>query len=144
MNKILSIILLAAIMWPAAGFSQKREKRKKHKSDTTTEIAGNSEEVTNLYIDATTAKLLGETAKATKLFESCLEKNPKHSASMYQLAQLYFDASDFTTAAKYAEQASEIEPGNKWYLNLLVEIYGKAGRKKELIATSEKLVGNYN
>ena len=140
MNKILSIILLAAIMWPAAGFSQKREKRKKHKSDTTTEIAGNSEEVTNLYIDATTAKLLGETAKATKLFESCLEKNPKHSASMYQLAQLYFDASDFTTAAKYAEQATEIEPGNKWYLNLLVEIYGKAGKKKELIATSEKLV----
>ena len=140
MNKILSIILLAAIMWPAAGFSQKREKRKKHKSDTTTEIAGNSEEVTNLYIDATTAKLLGETAKATKLFESCLEKNPKHSASMYQLAQLYFDASDFTTAAKYAEQATEIEPGNKWYLNLLVEIYGKAGKKKELISTSEKLV----
>ena len=140
MNKILSIILLAAFMWPAAGYSQKREKRKKHKSDTTTEIAGNSEEVTNLYIDATTAKLLGETAKATKLFESCLEKNPKHSASMYQLAQLYFDASDFTTAAKYAEQATEIEPGNKWYLNLLVEIYGKAGKKKELIATSEKLV----
>ncbi len=140
MNKILSIILLVAIMWPGIGFSQKREKRKRHKSDTTTPIVGNSEEVTNLYIDATTAKLLGETAKATKLFESCLEKNPKHSASMYQLAQLYFDASDYTTAAKYAEQASELEPGNKWYLNLLVEIYGKAGKKKELIATSEKLV----
>jgi len=133
-------MLLVAIMWPGSGFSQKREKKKKHKSDTTAEIAGNSEEVTNLYIDATTAKLLGETAKATGLFESCLAKNPKHAASMYQLAQLYFDASDYTTAADYAEQASEIEPGNKWYLNLLIEIYGKAGKKKELIETCEKLV----
>jgi len=133
-------MLLLAIMWPGSGFSQKREKRKKHKSDATTEIAGNSEDVTNLYIDATTAKLLGETAKATGLFESCLAKNPKHAASMYQLAQLYFDASDYTKAANYAEQASEIEPGNKWYMNLLIEIYGKAGKKKELIATCEKLV----
>ena len=140
MNKILSIILLVAIMWPGTGFSQKREKRKKHKTDVSTEISVNSEEVTNLYIDATTAKLLGETSKATGLFQSCLAKNPKHSASMYQLAQLYFDANDFESAAKYAEQASELEPGNKWYLNLLVEIYGKAGKKKELIATSEKLV----
>ena len=140
MNKIVSIILLVAIMWPGIGFSQKREKRKKHKTEVSAEAAPNSEEVTNLYIDATTAKLLGETAKATGLFESCLAKNPKHSASMYQLAQLFFEANDFTTAARYAEQASELEPGNKWYMNLLVEIYGKAGKKKELIATCEKLV----
>ncbi len=140
MNKILSIILMVAIMWPAVSFSQKREKRKKHKTEIDTEVAAQTEDVTNLYIDATTAKLKGETAKATGLFESCLAKNPKHSASMYQLAQLYYDADDFTAAAKYAEQASEIEPGNKWYLNLLVEIYQKAGKKKELIATCQKLV----
>ena len=59
---------------------------------------------------------------------------------MYELAQLYFDNNDYTTAARYAEQAAEIEPGNKWYKLLLVEIYGKAGKKKELLETCEKLV----
>jgi tetratricopeptide (TPR) repeat protein len=138
MNKILTILLLLAIIWPQAGFSQKREK--KHKTEQNTEIPSNSAEVTNIFIDATKAKLLGETDKAVALYESCLEKNPKHSASMYELAQLYFDNSDYTTAARFAEQASELEPANKWYKLLLVEIYGKAGKKKELLETCEKLV----
>ena len=140
MNKIITIVLLMAIMWPGVGFSQKREKKKKHKSDVTTEISVNNEEVTNLFIDATTAKLQGDTAKAKGLYESCLVKNPKHAASMYELAQLYFDANDFSSAARYAEQAAEIEPGNKWYKLLLVEIYGKANKKKELLETCQNLV----
>ncbi len=140
MKKIITTILLVAILWPGTGFSQKREKRKKHKSVATTEVAGNTEEVTNLFIDATTAKLVGETAKAIGLYESCLQKNPKHSPSMYELAQLYYGASDYDKAARLAEQASELEPGNKWYKLLLVEIYGKAGKKKELLETCEKLV----
>ena len=140
MNKIITIVLLIAIMWPGVGFSQKREKKKKHKSEGTTEVAGNNEEVTNLFIDATTAKLQGETAKAKGLYESCLAKNPKHAASMYELAQLYFDSNDYSSAARYAEQAAELEPGNKWYKLLLVEIYGKANKKKELLETCENLV----
>lgn len=140
MNKIIIIVLLLAIMWPGEGYSQKREKRKKHKLEATTEIIANSGEVTNIFIDATKAKLLGETAKAISLYESCLEKNPKHSASMYELAQMYFDTSDYVTAARYAEQAAGLEPLNKWYKLLLVEIYGKAGKKKELLETCEKLV----
>lgn len=143
MNKIIALLLLLVILWPGEGFSQKREKKKKHKSETTAEAAANYEEVTNIYIDATNAKLIGETAKAIGLFESCLQKNPKHSASMYELAQMYFDARDFSTAARFAEQAAAIEPENKWYKLLLVEIYGKAGMKKELLGTCEKLVDKY-
>ena len=140
MKRIFILILVAAILLPMAGFAQKREKKKKQKAETTTEEAFNSTEVTNLFIDATRARLAGDVTKAIKLYETCLAKNPKHSASMYELAQLYFNTSDYSTAARYAENASEIEPGNKWYKLLLVEIYGKAGRKKELLATCEKLV----
>jgi tetratricopeptide (TPR) repeat protein len=143
MNKIITILLLMVIVWPGEGFSQKREKRKKHKSEASTETNINSGEITNLYIDATTAKLAGETAKAIGLYESCLEKDPHHSASMYELAQIYFDTSDYSAAARYAEQAAELEPGNKWYKLLLIEIYGKAGKKKELLETCEKLVSQY-
>ncbi|MDO9255693.1 MAG: tetratricopeptide repeat protein [Bacteroidales bacterium] len=143
MNKIITILLLLVIIWPGEGFSQKREKKKKHKTETTAETAANYEEVTNIYIDATNAKLIGETAKAMGLFESCLAKNPQHSASMYELAQMYFDASDYSMAARYAEQAAELEPENKWYKLLLVEIYGKSGMKKELLETCENLVKQY-
>jgi len=140
MNKTLILLLITAILWPGAGFSQKREKKKKQKDETTTENAVNSSEVTNIFIDATNAKLKGDIPKAISLYESCLSKNAQHAPSMYELSQLYFDTNDFTTAARYAENASEIEPGNKWYKLLLVEIYGKAGKKKELLETCEKLV----
>ncbi len=143
MNKIIALILLLVIIWPGEGFSQKREKRKKHKTEVSIDKNVNSDEVTNIFIDATTAKLLGETSKAIGLYESCLEKNPKHAPSMYELAQLYFDNSDYSTAAHLAERASELEPDNKWYKLLLVEIYGKAGNKKELLETCEKLVKKY-
>ena len=65
MNKLVTILLLLAILWPGAGFSQKREKSKKHNSEEISEKPDNSTEVTNIFIDATKAKLLGETAKAT-------------------------------------------------------------------------------
>ena len=140
MNKLIIILLLITIVWPGEGFSQKREKKKKNKSEATTVITPNNGEVTNIFIDATTAKLIGETAKAMQLYELCLQKNPKHSASMYELAQMYFDTSDYITAARYGEQAARLEPGNKWYKLLLVEIYGKAGMKAELLETCTKLV----
>jgi len=143
MNKIITILLLLVIIWPGEGFAQKREKKKKHLSEKSAETADSYEEVTNIYIDATNAKLIGETAKAIGLFESCLAKNPQHSASMYELAQMYFDASDYSTAASFAEQAAELEPENKWYKLLLVEIYGKSGMKKELLQTCETLVKQY-
>jgi len=143
MNKTLIILLMLTILWPGESFSQKREKKKKKSAEVTTEIAVNSEEVTNLFIDATKAKLLGETTKAIGLYESCLVKNPQHSASMYELAQLYFVIDDYNTASRFAEQASELEPENKWYRLLLIEIYGKAGKKKELLETCEKLVKKY-
>ena len=143
MNKIIIVLFLLVIIWPEEGFSQKREKKKKHNSDITAGTNANSGEVTNIYIDATTAKLSGENAKAIGLYESCLAKDPLHSASMYELAQLYFDVSDYNSAARYAEQAAGLEPENKWYKLLLVEIYGKAGKKKELLETCEKLVKQY-
>lgn len=139
MNKIVILFLVAAIAWPGVGFSQKRERKKKQKAETTTESAVNNTEVTNIFIDATNAKLKGDVPKAISLYESCLKKNPQHAPSMYELAQLYFENNDLATAARFAESAAELEPGNKWYKLLLVEIYGKAGKKKELLEICEKL-----
>ncbi|MEI6059346.1 MAG: tetratricopeptide repeat protein [Bacteroidota bacterium] len=140
MNKLLALLFLFSILWPATGFSQRRDRKKKDKTEVAAETAAINAEVSNLFIDATQARLIGDSAKAIALYESCLQKNPQHSASMYELAQLYFENNDYNTAARFAEQASQLEPGNKWYKLLLVEIYGKAGKKEELLETCEKLV----
>jgi len=140
MKRIFTILFLLVILWPGLANAQKREKKKRHKSEVTEGVNENRSEITNLFIDATNARLMGDTAKAISLYESCLAKNPKHSASMYELAQLYFESNDYSSASRFAEQASEIEPENKWYKLLLVEVYGKAGNKKKLLETCEKLV----
>lgn len=140
MTKILTLLILFSLLFPAAGFTQKHEKRKKHKTDVDSRLPDNGNEITNIFIDATKARLLGDTSKAITLYESCLDKNPMHSASMYELAQLYFEKGDYTTSSRFAEQAAKLEPENKWYKLLLVEIYGKAGKRKELLETCQKLV----
>ena len=131
------------MLWPGYALAQKSDRKNKDKQDVA-ETAAKKEEVTNLFMDATKARLIGETEKAISLYESCLAKNPDHSASMYELAQIYFETNDYESAARFAEKASDIEPGNKWYKLLLVEIYGKAGKKKELLDICEKLVKQDN
>ena len=97
---------MLAWIWSArVTFQHQREKRKKNKAETTCAIPGNTGDVTNLFLDARTAKLKDDYAGAIPLYHTCIEKNPKHSASMYELAQLYFTAADYITAASYAEQA---------------------------------------
>jgi tetratricopeptide (TPR) repeat protein len=140
MKSIIAGMLVVVLVLPFCGYAQKKDKRKKKESESTVVVSPANTELTNLFIDATQARLTGNSAKARSLYEQCLVKNPEHSASMYELAQLYFDDGDYSSAARYAEQAAELEPVNKWYKLLLVEIYGKAGRKKDLLETCERLV----
>lgn len=139
MNKNILFFLLILFIIPVHLNAQLWGKKQKKKTEKT-EVVIDNQAVTNLFIDATKARLIGEKAKAMSLYTSCLEKNPNHAASMYELAQLYFDQADYATAARYAERAAEIEPENKWYKLLLVEIYGKSNSASELLKVCKSLV----
>ncbi len=139
MNKYIIIVLLAISLSPLLTQAQKKEK-KRDKKNKQSEVVIDNQEVTNLFIDATKARLIGEKTKAINLYNSCLEKNPEHAASMYELAQLYFEKADYSTAARFAEKAATIEPDNKWYKLLLVEIYGKSNSVRELVEICKELV----
>ena len=133
MYRILIIIFILACCLPNESYSQKRYRR--HKSAERTQVSSsvNNQEVTNLFIDATKARLTKDMVTAERLYSQCLEKNPDHAPSLYELAQIFADKNDYSTATKYARRASEIEPENKWYKLLLVEIYGKSGQNAELL-----------
>lgn len=139
MNKYIIIVLLAIFLFPLLTHAQKKEK-KRDKKNKQSEIVIDNQEVTNLFIDATKTRLIGDKTKAINLYNSCLEKNPEHAASMYELAQLYFEKADYSTAARFAENAAAIEPDNKWYKLLLVEIYGKSNSVRELVDICKELV----
>lgn len=130
---------MAISLSPLLTQAQKKEK-KRDKKNKQSEVVIDNQEVTNLFIDATKARLIGEKTKAINLYNSCLEKNPEHAASMYELAQLYFEKADYSTAARFAEKAATIEPDNKWYKLLLVEIYGKSNSVRELVEICKELV----
>ncbi len=69
--------------------------------------------------------MLGNTDSAKTLLLSCIELNPKSSASNYSLAYIYYNESDYFNAMTYAEKAVEIKQDNLWYLRLLNDLYIK-------------------
>jgi tetratricopeptide (TPR) repeat protein len=61
----------------------------------------------------------GRTAKAFDCFTKSLEHDPRHFESHYNLANLYFEAGNFSLAKLHFELAAEIEPGfANLYFNL--------------------------
>jgi tetratricopeptide (TPR) repeat protein len=140
MKKIIIIFIAFLLVCTSEGFAQKRNKRKKNQEKDNTEQSADNQDVTNIFIDATRYKLIGNSAKAKSLYEECLAKNSNHAASMNELAQIYYNNSDLQAAERYAEKAAEIEPSNKWYQFLLIEIYNKTGNRKKLLSTCTQLV----
>jgi len=139
MKKIITLALFISIVLPDYSFGQRRLKKDGNNGEKI-ETLEKRQEVTNIFIDATKAKLTGDISKAIFLYSSCLEKNPNHAASMYELAALYLGQDDLSNAARLCNKAIEIEPGNTWYKILLVDIYTKAGNKEGLLEICKQLV----
>ena len=52
----------------------------------------------------------GNTAKAFDCFTKCLKEEPRHIEAHYNLANLYFEATEYRLAKMHYELAAEIEP----------------------------------
>ena len=144
MRKLIISFLLLCMLFPATLVQgQFRERgRKKHKTEEANTMI-DKKAATEVFIDATKANLLGDTDKATTLFKRCLEMDPGNDAAMYELAQIYFAREDYPTAARLVENAIEIDPKNQYYRLLSLDIYGKSGRKEDLLKTCQQLVKQY-
>ncbi|NVO18613.1 MAG: tetratricopeptide repeat protein [Bacteroidetes bacterium] len=116
--------------------------RKRHKTESSNTMI-DKKAATEVFIDATKAKIMGDQEKASMLFNRCLEMDPGNDAAMYELAQIYFSNNDFATAARLIEQAIAIDPQNQYYRLLSLDIYGKSGRKEELLKSCQQLVKQY-
>jgi tetratricopeptide (TPR) repeat protein len=139
MNKYISIFLLLAALF----FFGCKTKEKviatgqnlpvKQKSA----IAADNSEV---FIDASKEKILGNYDDAAKLFEKCLEINPLDDASLYELAQIYLVQQKPENAMALAEKAVTINPTNIYYLELYADILTSFERYEDAAKVYKKLI----
>ncbi|MCF6356212.1 MAG: tetratricopeptide repeat protein [Draconibacterium sp.] len=76
-----------------------------------------------LFLEALKQKMFGNMQKAIQLLSSCLEIDPNSSAAMFELANIHAANNDFTSASLLLEKAISLNGDNKWYKQLLAQIY---------------------
>lgn len=87
--------------------------------------------LTSRFIDANREKILGNDDEALKGFLTCLSINPKHHASMYEIARILQRKGRLEEALVYGKMAAESDPSNKWYLIQLAHTYEALKRHDE-------------
>ena len=75
------------------------------------------------YFLAEKYKAIEDYEKAKIEYESCIKEKPEESAAFFQLAKIHFSSGDFDQAKEYVLAAAKINPQNKWYLYLLIDVY---------------------
>ncbi len=85
-------------------------------------------------------KTAGQIKEAITAFDSCIVARPNDDAAAYGLSQCYLMLNDKTSAAKYTEIASKIDPKNRWYTQELAYMYYEQGRVEESAACFKQLV----
>ena len=70
----------------------------------------------DLFIDASKEKALGNYHEAIRLYQKCLEINPRDGASMFELSKLYTLQGNAEQALNFAKQAVDVEGSNVYYL----------------------------
>ncbi|MCC6839019.1 MAG: tetratricopeptide repeat protein [Flavobacteriales bacterium] len=83
--------------------------------------------VMQLYVDATSARLQGNPAKAMQLYSSVLQHDPGNAAAMFELAKLYHGAQRGGEALAMARKAVDTDKENIWYRFLLADLSTQLG-----------------
>lgn len=92
------------------------------------------------FMDANTAKILGDYEEALWLFRESLEIDPSSAAAKYEIGRIYANKNDLSTAVNYVKEAFELEPDNIWYANVYGKILAELGNMDESIAIFQHII----
>ncbi|MCB0706463.1 MAG: tetratricopeptide repeat protein [Saprospiraceae bacterium] len=96
-----------------------------------------------MYIEANQQRLLGNYAKAIKIFEDLLIEEAENDALNYELARTYEAGDELQSAIYQAKIAVALQPDNEWYGVYLADLYQKTGQDNEAAEVYENLVNAY-
>jgi tetratricopeptide (TPR) repeat protein len=86
-------------------------------------ITVEDEEYYFAFTEATKFYLFGNYVQAINLYNECLKIKPQSAAVHYQLAKIYMNAGKIPIARENAKFACTFSGNNKWYLQILADIY---------------------
>ena len=122
--KIIGSLLVYGLFLFGASCNSSRLGGSSSTDSKTTDLTDKEEvEFKKLFFNANREKILGNNEAAAELFAKCIRKDPKNSASMFELSRLYLEAGKISEALFFAEKTVEISSDNIWYHYSLAEMY---------------------
>jgi tetratricopeptide (TPR) repeat protein len=104
------------------------------------------------FFESMNERLKENFKKSNDLLEQCLSIDNTNDVVFFKMAQNYFDLKDYSQSLIYLKKAQDINPDNKWYQKLFIEIKIKQhADKKEIfklikefepIAQNKYLIGD--
>lgn len=94
------------------------------------------------FSEATKQFVFGNYQQALVLYLKCVQYDPSHAASLYQLGNIYMLAGDSHTAIDYARRAYKVEPGNKWIALLMAKTFQMNDKNDSALLVYKKLMNN--
>jgi len=93
------------------------------------------------YFDGLKALMLEKPEDASKSFEKSLDLNPANAAAHFKLAEIQIGRNDIKDARTHVNAAVKLEPGNRYYQELLADIQELDNDWKGAIKTWRKMAG---
>ena len=75
------------------------------------------------YMEAEKCRLAGDYSSAAELYSHCLDINPQAPEALYNLSLIQFYLRQDSLGTSMLRRATELDPGNPWYLESLASIY---------------------
>ncbi len=95
------------------------------------------------FFEGIREKMKGNIQKSLMYYNECLKLNPTSTATMYEMASIYYNVKDYTRAQGFLERAVQINSKNVWYKLLLAEVYQNNKLYDNAIKIYQSLVAEY-
>ena len=95
------------------------------------------------YVEASTQYLQGKLKESLSLYAQILELDPKHHATMYNIAKISYEIGDYKSAVKFAKDAIAIDDQNYWYFVMLRDSYYGMRDYENCIKAQKKITAKF-
>ena len=75
------------------------------------------------FIEASKQTMFGNSNEAMNLYMKCLSIYPESTASMYEMARLFFNNKDYDASISLMEKVVSLNSQNEWYNLFLLQLY---------------------
>ncbi len=134
------MLLLVLSTITNTAYGQKRGKASKAKAQNDSILIRNKRMNAAMFSDALKEKTEGNYTAAKQKFELALQFWPDDAASMYELADIDSKTAHLDEAIRLMNNATALEPNNKWYLEKKAQLFRLTGDLKSFAKTYRDLL----